>query len=81
MNFGIEGLHICITEHYHLQAKLLKVFQKFKKNVTESAKDVQKEKKPKKTFPSSESKAKGILEIVHSDVCGLMSSSSLSGYV
>ena len=38
-------------------------------------------KNTKKTFPSSESKAKGILEIIHSDVCGLMSSSSLSGYV
>ena len=35
----------------------------------------------KKKFPSSESKAKGILEIVHSDVCGPMSSSSLSRYV
>ena len=35
----------------------------------------------KKTFPSSESKVKGILEIIHSDVCGSMSSSSLSGYV
>ena len=35
----------------------------------------------KKTFPSSERKAKGILEIVHSDVCGPMSSSSLSEYV
>ena len=34
----------------------------------------------KKTFPSSESKAKGILEIIHSDVCGPMSSKSLSGY-
>ena len=34
----------------------------------------------KKTFPSSEGKAKGILEIIHSDVCGPMSSSSLSGY-
>ena len=33
-------------------------------------------KNTKKTFPSSESKAKGI----HSDVCGPMSSSSLSGY-
>ena len=33
------------------------------------------------TFPSSESKAKRILKIVHSDVCGPMSSSSLSGYV
>ena len=35
----------------------------------------------KKTFPSSESKEKGILEIIHSDVCNPMSSSSLSGYV
>ena len=38
-------------------------------------------KNAKKTFPSNESKDKGILEIVHSDVCGSMSSSSLSGYV
>ena len=38
-------------------------------------------KNVKKTFPNSESKAKGILEIVHSDVCGSMSSSSLSEYV
>ena len=38
-------------------------------------------KKTKKTFPNSESKAKGILEIIHSDVCRPMSSSSLSGYV
>ena len=38
-------------------------------------------KNTKKTFPSSKSKAKRILEIIHSDVCGPMSSSSLSGYV
>ena len=38
-------------------------------------------KNTKKTFPSSESKAKGILEIIHSDVCGPMSLSSLSVYV
>ena len=37
-------------------------------------------KNTKKTFPSSESKEKGILEIIHSDVCGPMSSKSLSGY-
>ena len=30
MSFGIEGLHMCITEHYLLQAKLLKVFLNFK---------------------------------------------------
>ena len=38
-------------------------------------------KNTKKTFPSSESKEKGILEIIHSDVCRPMSSSSLRGYV
>ena len=37
-------------------------------------------KNTKKTFPNSERKEKGILEIIHSDVCGPMSSSSLSGY-
>ena len=34
----------------------------------------------KKTFPSSESKSKSILEIIHSNVCGPMSSNSLSRY-
>ena len=38
-------------------------------------------KNKKKTFPSSERKKKGILEIIHYDVCGPMSSSSLSGHV
>ena len=38
-------------------------------------------KNAKKTFPCSESKAKGILEIIHSNVCGPMSSSSLIRYV
>ena len=38
-------------------------------------------KNTNKTFPSSESKGKGILEIIHSDVCSPMSSSSLSKYV
>src|SRR5713226_461587 len=36
-------------------------------------------KNTKKTFPSSKRKAKGILEIIHSDVWGLMSSISLRG--
>ena len=27
---GIKGLHMCITEHYLLQAMLLKVFLNFK---------------------------------------------------
>jgi hypothetical protein len=32
----------------------------------------------KKTFPSSDNKAQGILDLVHSNVCGPMSSPSLS---
>jgi hypothetical protein len=33
----------------------------------------------KKAFPSSDSRAHGILDLVHSDVCGPLSSPSLSG--
>jgi hypothetical protein len=33
----------------------------------------------KKSFPSSDNRAQGILDLVHSDVCGPMSSPSLSG--
>ena len=35
----------------------------------------------KNTFPRRESKEKGILEFIHSNVCGPMSSNSLIGYV
>jgi transposase InsO family protein len=35
----------------------------------------------KKPFPSSDSKAKGALDIIHSNVCGPMPTTSLSGYV
>ena len=38
-------------------------------------------KNVKKPFPSGNSKAKGILDIIHSDVCGPMTATSLSGYV
>ena len=37
-------------------------------------------KNTQNTFSSSESKANEILEIIHSNVCGPMSSSSLSRY-
>ena len=70
---------MCITEHYHLQAKLLKVCQKSKQNMMGSAKDVRKERTQRRHFQVA--RAKGILEIIHSDVYGPMSSSSLSGYV
>ena len=36
-------------------------------------------KNRKKAFPSSDSRAQGILDLVHSNVCGPMSSPSLSG--
>jgi hypothetical protein len=35
----------------------------------------------KHSFPNSDSRAKGFLEIVHSDICGPMSTTSLSGHV
>ena len=38
-------------------------------------------KNVKNPFPSIDNKAKGILDIVHSDVCGPMTATSLSGYV
>ena len=34
----------------------------------------------KNPFPKSETKTKGTLELIHSDVCGPMSSTSLSGF-
>ena len=38
-------------------------------------------KNVKSPFPRSDNKAKGVLDIVHSDMCGLMTTTSLSGYV
>ena len=35
----------------------------------------------KTAFPSSDSRVAGILDLIHSDVCGLMSSNSLSGFL
>jgi hypothetical protein len=38
-------------------------------------------KNTKNPFPKSDNKAERILELVHSDVCGPMPSTSLSGFV
>ena len=38
-------------------------------------------KNTKNTYPKSDSKAKGILDIIHSDICGPMQTTSLSAYV
>ena len=34
----------------------------------------------KTAFPSSDSRSAGVLDLIHSDLCGLMSSVSLRGY-
>ena len=70
--------------HYRtlsMESKAVLVLQEIHANHEGICKGCAKGNNPKNTFPSSESKAKGILEIVHSDVCGPMSSSSLRGYV
>ena len=38
-------------------------------------------KNTRNPYPNSDNKAKGILDIVHSDICGPMQTTSLSGYV
>ena len=44
------------------------------------AKDVQKERTSRIHFQRAKQKQKGTLELIHSDVCGPMSSTSLSGF-
>jgi hypothetical protein len=38
-------------------------------------------KNVKHSFPNNDNRAKGVLDIVHSNICGPMSATSLSGYV
>jgi hypothetical protein len=38
-------------------------------------------KNAKKSFPSNNKRCKGILDLIHSDLCGPMSTASLSGYL
>ena len=71
---------MCITEHYHLQEKAVEGLPEIQEKHEGVCKGCAKGKNTKKTFPSSESKEKGILEIIHYDVCGPMPSSSLRGY-
>ena len=46
----------------------------------EFARDVRKGRTSRIHFRKSETKTKGTLELIHSDVCGPMSSTSLSGF-
>jgi hypothetical protein len=45
------------------------------------AMDVHKGKNVKNPFPKRDSKVERVLELIHSDVCDPMPSSSISGYV
>ena len=45
-----------------------------------TCKGCERRKNIKNPFPKSETKTKGTWELIHSDVCGLMSSTSLSGF-
>ena len=61
--------------HYRelpIARKAVEGLPKFQEKHYGVCKGCAKEKNTKKKFPSSESKAKGILEIIHSDVCGPM---------
>ena len=69
---------MCITEH--LASKDVEGLLEMQTKHEGVCKGCVKGKKTKKTFPSSEIKTKGILEIIHYDVYGPMSSSSLSRY-
>ena len=57
MNFGIEGLHMYTTEHYHLQETSSKDFQKYRKNM-EFAKDVRRERIQRRHFQVEKAKKK-----------------------
>ena len=80
-----ELWHIILAHVHYIELSLARKavngLPKFQTKHEGICKGCSKGKNIKKTFPSSESKAKGILEVIHSDVCGPMSSNSLSGYV
>ena len=75
-----------IFQHVHyrvlpLASKIVEALPEIHAKHEGVCKGCAKGKNTKKKFPSSKRKEKGILEIIHSDVCSPMSSSSLSGYV
>jgi transposase InsO family protein len=72
----------------HIHYKALPVVSKIVKGLPEIqvfhngvCKGCAQRKNVKKPFPRSDSKAKGVMDLIHSDVCGPISTTSLSGYV
>ena len=62
-------------------SKVVKVLREIQINNEGVCKGCDQGKNTMNPFPSSNSKAKEILDIIHSDVCEPMSTTSLSGYV
>ena len=84
----VETNELCHTRLAHVHYRVLPLASKFVEGLPEIqekhegvCKGCAKGKNTKKTFPSREIKAKGILEIIQSNVCVPMSSKSLSRYV
>lgn len=75
-----------IIAHIHYKAlsivsKVVTCLPEIKENHEGICKRCAKGKNVKNLFMSSDNKAKGILDIIHSNICGPMSADSLSGYV
>ena len=60
-------MHTFIIENYHLQAKLLKVFQKYRQNMMVSAKDVRKERIQRRHFPVAKAKPKKDMDLLYEE--------------
>ena len=72
--------------HLHYKAlssvsKMVTRLLEIQENPDDMCKSCAQGKNVKHSFPSNDSRAKRVLDIVHSDVCGPMSVTSLSGYV
>jgi hypothetical protein len=72
----------------HIHYKALQIFSRMVKDLLEIqvfhdgvCKGCAQGNNVKNHFPSSDNKEKGVLYLIHSDVCGPMSSTSLSGFV
>ena len=77
-------LHLLVHVNYKalpIMSKVVKGLPKIQINHEGVCKGCAQGKNTKNTFPSNTSKAKWILDIVHSNVCSPMSATSLSGRV
>jgi len=84
----VSPIELCHRRLAHIHYKALPMISKvvtglpeIKENQEGVCKGCAKGKNVKNPFPSSDSKARGILDIIHSGVCRPMAASSLSEYV